>query len=125
MFLNRPDICAHIRKLAVRPNYYLSWPKADDPLDEGWVVMMIEKIAGNLKGLHTFDWDGLEMPKDHLWSTLQRWSVRMLSGLAGRQADAFVLSCPQLKTVFSNVGSRPLDPNSHVCYRRLNCNVSR
>ncbi|KAF8637032.1 hypothetical protein AX16_010887 [Volvariella volvacea WC 439] len=95
MLAKHPEICACIRKLAVRPNYYLSWPKADDPLDEDWVVTQIEGIAPTLKGLHTFDWDGLEMPADRLWQTLQR-------------------CCPQLKTVFSNVGCKPLNPDSHL-----------
>ena len=71
MLANRPDICAHIRKFAVRPNYYLSWPKPDEPLDEDWVVYKIELIAPSLTSMHTFDWDGLEMPLDRLWGTLQ------------------------------------------------------
>jgi hypothetical protein len=76
MLSRRPDICAHVRKLAVRPNYYLAWPKPDDPLDESWVVTMIEGIAKNLTSLHTFDWDGLEMPDDRLWGTLQTLCVK-------------------------------------------------
>ncbi|KAJ8520813.1 hypothetical protein ONZ45_g2426 [Pleurotus djamor] len=90
---NQPELCAHIRKLAVRPNYYLAWPKPDDPLDEDWVVDSIIRIAPQLKYLHTFDWDGLEMPRDRLWTALQA-------------------HCPELKTVYSNVGSRALDTHS-------------
>lgn len=67
----RPDICATIKKIAVRPNYYLAWPKANEPLDEKWVVDAIQRLAPKLRLLHTFDWDGLEMPKDSLWRTLQ------------------------------------------------------
>jgi hypothetical protein len=78
MLAKRPDICAHIRKLAVRPNYYLAWPKPDDPLDEASVVTMIEEIAKDLITLHTFDWDGLEMPEDRLWKTLQLSCVFIL-----------------------------------------------
>ncbi|KAF8872955.1 hypothetical protein BD779DRAFT_1679476 [Infundibulicybe gibba] len=95
MLSTRPEICVHIRKLALRPNYYLAWPKADEPLDEGRVVARVEKLAPSLVSLHTFDWDGLEMPADHLWETLRK-------------------SCPKLRTVFSNVGSRPLNPESSL-----------
>lgn len=95
MLATRPDICGVIRKLAVRPNYYLAWPKANEPLDESWVAKAVERIAPNLQRLHTFDWDGLEMPDDQLWKTLQN-------------------SCPNLRTLYSNVGYRLLDPDSHL-----------
>lgn len=97
MLANRPDICSLIQKLAVRPNYYLAWPKANEPLDESWVSSAVEKIAPHLRKLHTFDWDGLEMPDDWLWKTLQD-------------------SCPDLRTLYSNVGYKTLDPNSSVCH---------
>lgn len=71
MLFERPDICRYIRKLAVRPNYYLAWPKANERLDEDWVVDMLLKIAENMALLHTFDWDGLEMPNDRLWIALR------------------------------------------------------
>ncbi|RDB15634.1 hypothetical protein Hypma_004008 [Hypsizygus marmoreus] len=95
MLAKRPDICAHIRKFAVRPNYYLSWPKPDEALEEDWVACMIEKIAGDLTQLQTFDWDGLEVPGDRMWGALRT-------------------SCPNLRNIFSNVGSRPLDPHSKL-----------
>ncbi|KAG9220200.1 hypothetical protein CCMSSC00406_0007105 [Pleurotus cornucopiae] len=90
---DNPRLCAHIRKLAVRPNYYLAWPKPDEPLDEDWVAKAIIDLAPHLKYLHTFDWDGLEMPEDELWTVLRT-------------------SCPDLKTVYSNVGCRPLNAES-------------
>jgi hypothetical protein len=71
MLATRPDICAHIRKFAVRPNYYLAWPKPDEFLDENWVARKIQEIAPSLVAMHTFDWDGLEMPPDELWGTLR------------------------------------------------------
>ncbi|KAJ6609408.1 hypothetical protein B0H10DRAFT_1813767 [Mycena sp. CBHHK59/15] len=95
MLTRRPDLCAYIQKLAVRPNYYLAWPKVDQPLSEDWVASMISKIAQNLTRLHTFDWDGLEMPADSLWLTLRN-------------------ACPELKQVFSNLGHQPLDPYSQL-----------
>ncbi|KAJ3976950.1 hypothetical protein EV361DRAFT_881422 [Lentinula raphanica] len=93
MLVDRPNICRHIRKLAVRPNYYLAWPKANERLDEEWVVQMLLKILDNMPLLHTFDWDGLEMPKDCLWFTLRN-------------------KCPSLKTLYTNIGYQPLNPNS-------------
>lgn len=72
MLEKRPDICRFVKKLAVRPNYYLAWPKPDEHLDEAWVVDMLQKIAGSMFSMHTFDWDGLELPKDALWSTLRK-----------------------------------------------------
>ncbi|KAF9456661.1 hypothetical protein BDZ94DRAFT_331836 [Collybia nuda] len=91
----RPDLCALIRKLAVRPNYYLAWPKPDKPLDEEWVASKIAKIAPYLTSLNTFDWDGLEVPVDVLWSTLRT-------------------CCPDLRHVFCNVGALPLNPESQL-----------
>ncbi|GAV99900.1 dna polymerase gamma [Lentinula edodes] len=95
MLFERPDICRYIRKLAVRPNYYLAWPKANERLDEDWVVDMLLKIAENMALLHTFDWDGLEMPNDRLWIALRN-------------------ECPLLKTVYTNIGYQPLNPDSDL-----------
>jgi len=63
---NRP-ICRYIRKLAVRPNYYLAWPQPDGFLDEDWVVNMLVSLAEDFPLLNTFDWDGSELPGDRLW----------------------------------------------------------
>ncbi|KDR79531.1 hypothetical protein GALMADRAFT_63638 [Galerina marginata CBS 339.88] len=93
MLKGRKDICGYIKKLAVRPNYYLAWPRPDEQLSEAWVVSMIEDISKDLITMHTFDWDGLELPIDSLWETLRS-------------------NCPELRSVFSNVGTRPLDPAS-------------
>ncbi|PFH49847.1 hypothetical protein AMATHDRAFT_95590, partial [Amanita thiersii Skay4041] len=95
MLSNRPDICAHVRKLAVRPNYYLSWPKRDRYLDEDWVADTIAKIAPSLTSIHTFDWDGLEIPSDHLWDTLRQ-------------------SCPELRNISTNIGTRLVSPWSKL-----------
>lgn len=113
MLANRPDICAHIRKFAVRPNYYLSWPKPDEPLSEDWVVHTIMSIAPSLTSLHTFDWDGLEVPKDCLWGTLRNSYVSALMEINSIDS-IFNYSCPKLRNIFSNVGSQPLDPYSQV-----------
>ncbi|KAF8171023.1 hypothetical protein K438DRAFT_1853153 [Mycena galopus ATCC 62051] len=95
MLATRPELCAHIQKLAVRPNYYLAWPTRNEPLGADWVATMIMGFARTLTHLRAFDWDGLEMPPDALWLTLRN-------------------SCPELKELFSNVGLEPLDPESEL-----------
>ncbi|KAJ7762953.1 hypothetical protein B0H16DRAFT_1718787 [Mycena metata] len=95
MLQRDPEICGYIQKLAVRPNYYLAWPARDVPMREGLVVELICKVAKNLTNLRTFDWDGLEMPRDELWLTLRT-------------------SCPELKELFSNVGFQHLNPASEL-----------
>jgi len=32
---------------------------------------MIIDLSKELKSMHTFDWDGLELPKDELWDELR------------------------------------------------------
>jgi hypothetical protein len=74
LFKRRPELCQYVKKLAVRPNYYLSWPKPSEHIEEDWVAGMVEEIAHNLTRLQVFDWDGLEMPCDSLWATLkEKW----------------------------------------------------
>jgi hypothetical protein len=74
MLKEKGYLCRYIKKLAVRPNYYLAWPEPDDFLDEDWVAGQLIDISesGNLSLLNTFDWDGLELPTDRLWGALQR-----------------------------------------------------
>ncbi|KAH6901579.1 hypothetical protein BKA70DRAFT_1309011 [Coprinopsis sp. MPI-PUGE-AT-0042] len=88
-------LCGYIRKLAVRPNYYLSWPQQDQYLDEQWVAMQLVDLCGDLSLLTTFDWDALELPDDRLWEALR-------------------IGCPSLKSVFANVGTRPINPESNL-----------
>ncbi|KAJ6452422.1 hypothetical protein C8R45DRAFT_1193815 [Mycena sanguinolenta] len=95
MLAERKHLCSKIHKLAVRPNYYLSWPTRDKLLSDEWVAKMITDIAKSLRNLRAFDWDGLEMPPDGLWRTLRN-------------------SCLELKEIFSNAGTRPLDPESEL-----------
>lgn len=71
MLAARPDVCRLIKKLAVRPNYYLAWPRPNEAISEAWVASTIMQIAGGMSRLQTFDWDGLEMPTDQLWATLK------------------------------------------------------
>ncbi|KAF8624596.1 hypothetical protein AX17_007089 [Amanita inopinata Kibby_2008] len=91
----RPDICACIRRLAVRPNYYLSWPRRDQYLDEDWVSDMIVRIAPTLTSIDTFDWDGLEAPSDYLWDVLRK-------------------NCPRLCNIATNIGRDFIPPSSKL-----------
>ncbi|KAF7340585.1 F-box domain-containing protein [Mycena sanguinolenta] len=95
MLSTRQHLCSRIHKLAVRPNYYLAWPTRDKLLSDDWVAKMITALAKSLTNLRAFDWDGLEMPPNRLWRTLRN-------------------SCPELKRIYSNVGTRPLDPESEL-----------
>lgn len=96
--LRAPHLTRHIRKLAVRPNYYLAWPKPDaPPINEDLVADLVVRLAeaGRLEELRTFDWDGLEMPKDAVWAVLAS-------------------HCLELKTVFCNVGFGDVSHDSAV-----------
>ncbi|KAJ7828131.1 hypothetical protein B0H14DRAFT_3719247 [Mycena olivaceomarginata] len=100
MLAAHPELCAHVRELAVRPNYYLAWPARDTPVDEEALARSIARLAPTLKSLRTFVWDGREMPPDALWRALRT-------------------SCPDLTELFSNVGYQPLDPASEQPHRLL------
>ncbi len=97
MLCERPEVCRWVRKLAVRPDYYLAWPRPDKPIDESWVAEQLAAIAltGMLRSLHTFDWDGHEMPGSVLW-------------------DALRDGCPELRTLSTNVGYHPIDGSSSL-----------
>ncbi|KAJ6536457.1 hypothetical protein DFH09DRAFT_1179029 [Mycena vulgaris] len=95
MLANRPEFCAHVRKLTVRPNYYLAWPAPDSAVSERCVAQAIERLAPTLTWLRSFDWDGCEMPPDFLWHALRT-------------------SCPDLTELFTNVGYQPLYPESEL-----------
>ncbi|THU83370.1 hypothetical protein K435DRAFT_871353 [Dendrothele bispora CBS 962.96] len=68
-------------------------PNPPDYADETWVADKLIELAPKMIKLDTFDWDGCEMPKDELWVALRT-------------------NCVELKTVYSNVGYRNLDPDS-------------
>ncbi|KAJ7269876.1 hypothetical protein C8J57DRAFT_323006 [Mycena rebaudengoi] len=99
MFLSgRSDVTRHIRRLVVRPNHVERRSEPVKPIDEAWVVQSIIQLAtsGRLPRLTTFLWDGSEMPQDDaLWSTLRK-------------------CCPQLRSVGSNVGPKPINPKSEL-----------
>ena len=69
-FSKHPEITQHIRQLVVRVNA-VEWTDPDEEIDEDLVATLISKLALRLGGLETFQWDGLEMPHDQLWSALR------------------------------------------------------
>jgi len=89
-----PDICRYVQKLVLRPSW-IKAPSKQGTQDETWVASMIENLAANFPGLHTFEWDGLETPIDHMWLTLRT-------------------HCPRLKNIGSSVGTVDLIPDSHL-----------
>ncbi|KAF7288181.1 F-box domain-containing protein [Mycena chlorophos] len=95
LLMKRPELCGHVRKLTLRPQWYLSWPTPDSALDERWVAKMVRLVAPGLTRLRTFDWDGTEMPPNTLWRTLRE-------------------SCPELKELYTNVGFGDLSPRSEL-----------
>ncbi|KIY72621.1 hypothetical protein CYLTODRAFT_367382 [Cylindrobasidium torrendii FP15055 ss-10] len=103
MLSKHQDICRWVRKLAVRPNYYLAWPKSDTFIDEDGIADLLKDIVhrGWLHRLHTFDWDGRELAPSALWLGLRD-------------------HCPELSTVYANVGNRSVaEDNALFTFRNL------
>jgi len=67
-----PDLAQHVHKLVIRVNNP-EWTDAGGEINEDIIASFIEKMAtaGSLKGLRSFEWDGLEMPCDELWLSLK------------------------------------------------------
>ncbi|KAJ7121008.1 hypothetical protein C8R44DRAFT_623441 [Mycena epipterygia] len=90
----RPGVSRHIRKLAVRPNN-AEWTLPEDPVNEVVISNLISRMAVHLASLHTFVWDGLEMPEDQLWLRLRK-------------------SCPHLVNIGTTVGEEPVENTSYL-----------
>ncbi|KAJ6591251.1 hypothetical protein DFH09DRAFT_1420316 [Mycena vulgaris] len=90
----RPGVARHIRKLAVRPNN-AEWTLPEDPIDEVAICELVSRIAPHLTSLHTFVWDGLELPDDKVWMKLRK-------------------SCPRLINIGTTVGEEPVENTSHL-----------
>ncbi|KAK0193492.1 hypothetical protein F5146DRAFT_1030878 [Armillaria mellea] len=100
LFSQRPDITVWIQKLTLRPSHASGWAKSSGTeIDEDWVSSVVEEIvsAGHLRGLTSFLWDGMESPRDSLWTALR-------------------LGCPHLRTLGSSVGPRTqaVNPDSDI-----------
>ncbi|KAJ7768719.1 hypothetical protein DFH07DRAFT_915432 [Mycena maculata] len=90
----RPAIARHIRTLAVRPNN-AEWTLPEDPINEVAISDLISRLAAHLTALHTFIWDGLEMPEDQMWLKLRK-------------------SCPHLVNIGTTVAEEPVENTSHL-----------
>jgi hypothetical protein len=68
----QPALALLVRRLVVRVNNP-EWTDPGDEIDEDVIAALITQIAsaGWLKPLIAFEWDGLEMPHDNLWLSLQ------------------------------------------------------
>ncbi|KAF8975712.1 hypothetical protein BDQ17DRAFT_1339883 [Cyathus striatus] len=113
MLTHCPEISKHIKRLAVRLNYYLSWPKPDEWLDEEWVIGAIKRMGwrfpgmgfGGLYASGEFFAGGYSGDRGARCMGCVGWNVG--SGVAG-------VGCPKLKSVFTNIGMKPLDPHSEL-----------
>ncbi|KAM6494691.1 hypothetical protein JOM56_009314 [Amanita muscaria] len=90
-------LCSYIRELVLKPNYYLAWPRKDRHVDENWVAGMVENFAkkGWLANLESFEWEGLEVPRDEMWEALR-------------------FGCPRLKRILTVVGARSVGSQSKL-----------
>lgn len=93
-FSKQPEITQHIHTLIVRPNNLERTPSSE-LLDEALVSHLIIRMSSRLQALHTFAWDGMEMPVDDLWYSFRKF-------------------CPFLKSISTSVGSEPLRNDSHL-----------
>lgn len=74
LFSQRPDIILWIRELILRPSRASGWAQfSEREVDEDWVSSVVEEIIskGQLCGLTSFLWDGMESHRDSLWTVLR------------------------------------------------------
>ena len=68
--ISRPDVAGYVQTLVIAPNFLEMYHKR--LLKEELVIAKtLERIIPNLRSLRKFRWDGLEMPKDSIWSSLR------------------------------------------------------
>jgi hypothetical protein len=77
----RPENTRHIRRLIVRPNN-LEWTDPGDEIDEDLIATLVASMANQLRTLEAFEWDGIEMPNDNVWSALKKSCVLFHDSLA-------------------------------------------
>ncbi|KAJ7493108.1 hypothetical protein B0H11DRAFT_1718378 [Mycena galericulata] len=99
MLARRADVCTVIRGLTLHVNYAdrscSTMSEADSKLSPQWVVTMIERIAGDLKGLNKFWWVGGQSPPDGMWLVLRT-------------------SCPELKKIGCNTTTPWIESNTEL-----------
>ncbi|ESK95407.1 hypothetical protein Moror_3845 [Moniliophthora roreri MCA 2997] len=89
-----PHLCHFIREMTLRPNYQ-AMAGSKRLKEETDLAMALELVIPNLHELRRFMWDGVEMLGNNSWRALR-------------------LSCPFLKNIGSNIGSRDIDPSSEL-----------
>ncbi|KAF8974260.1 hypothetical protein BDZ97DRAFT_1911460 [Flammula alnicola] len=89
-----PEITQHIRRLIIRPNS-LEWTNPGDEMNEDQVATLIASMAGQLRNLEAFEWDGMDMPHNELWAALRT-------------------PCRYLKRISTSIGEDTLDPSSSL-----------
>ncbi|KZT29125.1 hypothetical protein NEOLEDRAFT_1107909 [Neolentinus lepideus HHB14362 ss-1] len=97
MLHNRPEVARHVRQLVVRPD---DDPRRKrrrySPVDGYLVSAAVRQAALKFDALHTFIWDGEDLPPyDDMWFALR-------------------ISCPQLHTIGTTIGPVPPNPRSHL-----------
>ncbi|KAF9482460.1 hypothetical protein BDN70DRAFT_892518 [Pholiota conissans] len=95
-FARRPEITRHIRRLIVRINS-MEWTSPEEEVDEDLVATLIAKLSTQLGALDAFEWDGLEMAHDELWSSLRTKCIAL---------------CRHLKRISTAIGEDPLNSSS-------------
>ncbi|TFK53529.1 hypothetical protein OE88DRAFT_1717762 [Heliocybe sulcata] len=97
MLQNRPEVSRHVRQLVVRPD---DDPRRKrrrySPVDGYLVSAAVRQAAHKLDALHTFIWDGEDLPPyDDMWFALR-------------------VCCPQLHTIGTSIGPVTPNPRSHL-----------
>lgn len=97
MLQRRPEVARHVRKLVVRPDEDPRRRRRRySPVDGYLVSASVRQAAPRLDALHTFIWDGEDLPPyDDMWFALR-------------------ISCPQLRTIGTSMGPVTPNPRSHL-----------
>ncbi|KAL0062561.1 hypothetical protein AAF712_010600 [Marasmius tenuissimus] len=91
----RPYLSRFVREIVLVPSNVKQGAMQKSVAGEVELARAVELLAPNLTSLEKFIWDGLEVPDDNLWLALQR-------------------CCPLLRTVGTNLGTRPISPESQL-----------
>jgi hypothetical protein len=69
-FIRRPELAHYVQRLILRPTHLLVASQSTAEVELS-IARAMELLAPSLLCLHTFLWDGLEMPAEFIWSSLQ------------------------------------------------------
>ncbi|KAK7036743.1 hypothetical protein VNI00_011409 [Paramarasmius palmivorus] len=88
-----PHLSRFVRELVLIPNHMKPGPTQKHLSSEVELTRAMELLAPNLSSLEKFVWDGSEIADDYLWVALRK-------------------SCPSLRDIAINLGTKPMDPTS-------------